>query len=118
MPKNHKRIVKYAQMRPKPPKFHSKQQGQHTNPCKASEMHRPMVEINVELNASSENRNSTQVLPTPESPISSSLKRKSYVLAIPEHYRLLLFCCVLDFTTAELGRRGALLRLRSVQNRR
>lgn len=50
-----------------------------------SSMNQPMVEINVELNASSENRNSTQVLPTPESPISNSLKRKSYVLAIPEH---------------------------------
>lgn len=37
----------------------------------------PIVEMNVELNASSEKRNSTQVLPTPESPIKSSLKRKS-----------------------------------------
>lgn len=43
-----------------------------------------MVEMNVELKASSENRNNTQVLPTPESPISNNLKRKSYVFAIPE----------------------------------
>lgn len=35
----------------------------------------PMVEMKVVLNASSENRNSTQVLPTPESPISSSLNK-------------------------------------------
>ena len=35
----------------------------------------PMVDINVELKASSENLKSTHVLPTPESPISRSLKR-------------------------------------------
>ena len=31
--------------------------------------------MNVELNASSENRNNTQVFPTPESPINNNLKR-------------------------------------------
>ena len=35
----------------------------------------PIVEINVVLNASSENLNSTQVLPTPESPINSNLNK-------------------------------------------
>jgi len=35
--------------------------------------------MNVVLNASSEKRNNTHVLPTPESPISSSLNNKSYV---------------------------------------
>lgn len=35
----------------------------------------PIVEINVELKASSENLNSTQVFPTPESPIKSSLNK-------------------------------------------
>lgn len=35
----------------------------------------PIVDINVVLNASSENRNNIQVLPTPESPINSNLKR-------------------------------------------
>lgn len=39
----------------------------------------PMVDINVEVNASSENRNSIQVFPTPESPISNSLNNRSYV---------------------------------------
>lgn len=34
-----------------------------------------MVEINVELKASSENLKSTQVFPTPESPIKSSLNK-------------------------------------------
>lgn len=38
-----------------------------------------MVEIKVDVNASSENRNRMQVFPTPESPIRSSLKSKSYV---------------------------------------
>ena len=42
----------------------------------------PMVDINVELKASSENLTSIHVLPTPLSPIRRSLKRKSYVLAI------------------------------------
>ena len=35
----------------------------------------PIVEIKVVLNASSENLNNTQVLPTPESPINSNLNR-------------------------------------------
>jgi len=35
----------------------------------------PIVDMNVELKASSENRNSMHVLPTPESPISNSLNR-------------------------------------------
>jgi len=35
--------------------------------------------MNVVLNASSENRNSKQVFPTPESPISNSLNNRSYV---------------------------------------
>lgn len=35
----------------------------------------PMVEINVELKASSENLNRTQVFPTPESPINSNLNK-------------------------------------------
>lgn len=39
----------------------------------------PMVEIKVVLKASSEKRKRTQVLPTPESPIRSSLKSRSYV---------------------------------------
>lgn len=38
-------------------------------------LHSPIVDINVVLNASSENRNNIQVLPTPESPINSNLKR-------------------------------------------
>lgn len=38
-----------------------------------------MVEMKVVLKASSEKRNSTQVFPTPESPIRSSLNSKSYV---------------------------------------
>lgn len=39
----------------------------------------PIVEMNVEVKASSENLNRMQVLPTPESPISSSLNSRSYV---------------------------------------
>lgn len=35
----------------------------------------PIVEIKVVLNASSENRNNTHVLPTPESPIRSNLNK-------------------------------------------
>ena len=35
----------------------------------------PIVDMNVELNASSENRNSMHVFPTPESPMSNSLNR-------------------------------------------
>jgi len=43
-----------------------------------------MVEINVVLKASSENRNNSAVFPTPESPISNNLNNKSYVfLAMP-----------------------------------
>lgn len=38
-----------------------------------------MVEMKVVLKASSEKRNRTQVFPTPESPMSSSLNSKSYV---------------------------------------
>lgn len=36
-----------------------------------------MVEMKVDVKASSENRNRMQVLPTPESPIRSSLKSMS-----------------------------------------
>lgn len=39
----------------------------------------PMVEINVVEKASSENLNNIQVLPTPESPMSSNLNNRSYV---------------------------------------
>ena len=35
----------------------------------------PMVDMNVALKASSENRNKTQVFPTPESPIKSNLNK-------------------------------------------
>lgn len=38
-----------------------------------------MVEMKVVLKASSENRNRTQVFPTPESPIRRSLNSRSYV---------------------------------------
>lgn len=38
-----------------------------------------MVDMNVVVNASSENRNRMHVLPTPESPISNSLNNRSYV---------------------------------------
>lgn len=41
-----------------------------------------MVEMNVVLNVSSENLNRMHVLPTPESPIRSSLKSRSYLRAI------------------------------------
>lgn len=46
----------------------------------------PMVDINVDVNASSEKRNSMQVFPTPESPISRSLKSKSYVFFAISRY--------------------------------
>lgn len=39
----------------------------------------PIVEMNVDVNASSEKRKSIQVLPTPESPINNNLNNKSYV---------------------------------------
>ena len=45
-------------------------------------VYEPIVEIKVELKASSANLNRTQVFPTPESPISNNLKRWSYVFAI------------------------------------
>lgn len=46
-----------------------------------------MVEMKVVLKASSEKRNRTQVFPTPESPIRSSLNSKSYVFfAIEKDY--------------------------------
>lgn len=47
-----------------------------------------MVEINVVEKASSENLNSIQVLPTPESPINSNLNNRSYVFFAIS----LLFC--------------------------
>lgn len=37
----------------------------------------PIVEMNVDVNASSENRKRMQVFPTPESPINSNLNNKS-----------------------------------------
>lgn len=37
----------------------------------------PIVDINVVLNASSENRNKIHVFPTPESPMSNNLNNKS-----------------------------------------
>ena len=39
----------------------------------------PIVDMNVVLKASSENRNNKHVFPTPESPISSNLNKRSYV---------------------------------------
>ena len=55
--------------------------------CECSAAPLPMVEINVELKASSENLTRIQVLPTPLSPINSSLNRKSYVFAISDRER-------------------------------
>lgn len=46
----------------------------------------PMVEMKVVLKASSENRKSMHVLPTPESPISSNLNNKSYAFLAISHY--------------------------------
>lgn len=46
----------------------------------------PIVDINVDVKASSEKRNSIQVFPTPESPISKSLKSKSYVFFAISRY--------------------------------
>lgn len=37
--------------------------------------YKPIVEMKVELNVSSENRKSMHVLPTPESPIKSNLNK-------------------------------------------
>ena len=54
----------------------------YTRVCLFTPFFLPMVEINVELKASSENLTKIQVLPTPLSPISSNLKRKSYVFAM------------------------------------
>jgi len=39
----------------------------------------PIVDMNVVVNASSENLNKIHVFPTPESPIRSNLNKKSYV---------------------------------------
>lgn len=47
-----------------------------------------MVEMKVVLKASSEKRKSTQVLPTPESPMSSSLNSRSYVFFAMEQAHL------------------------------
>lgn len=38
---------------------------------------KPIVDINVDVNASSEKRNNMQVFPTPESPINNNLNNKS-----------------------------------------
>jgi hypothetical protein len=46
---------------------------QQLTPLKNSVL--PIVDINVVLNASSENLNKTHVLPTPESPIKSNLNK-------------------------------------------
>ena len=42
------------------------------------EMYEPIVDMNVDVNASSENRNKMHVSPTPESPINNNLNDKSY----------------------------------------
>lgn len=51
--------------------------------------HLPIVDMYVELKLSSANRMIKHVLPTPLSPISNSLKRKSYFFAIVCFERLL-----------------------------
>lgn len=59
-------------------KYHKpKRQPQHKQTGKYSALHQnvPIVEINVELKASSENLKRTQVFPTPESPIKSNLNK-------------------------------------------
>jgi len=48
---------------------------QYVNVTPAGRFIVPIVDMNVELNASSENRNNMHVLPTPESPISNSLNK-------------------------------------------
>jgi hypothetical protein len=55
-------------------------QGSNSESYKVINLHpgcSPIVDINVVLKASSENLNNRHVLPTPESPISSSLKSRS-----------------------------------------
>lgn len=49
------------------------------SPDPEASRYEPIVEMKVVVKASSENRNRMQVLPTPESPISSSLNSRSYV---------------------------------------
>jgi len=64
-------------------------------PNRSYRSHSPIVEINVELYASSENRNKIHVLPTPESPISSNLNKWSYVFAIIiNHIKMFLMSCL------------------------
>lgn len=57
--------------------FPHKRMNKHSEPVRV--YYSPMVEMKVVLKASSEKRNSTQVFPTPESPIKSSLNSRSYV---------------------------------------
>lgn len=94
----------------------------------------PMVEIKVVLKASSEKRKRTQVFPTPESPIRSSLKSRSYVFfAIgrsgsgsrrrrpqgigPSHYSQLLTRAFLGRRTGEAWEKGGLERARETYER-
>lgn len=89
-----------------------------------------MVEIKVVLKASSEKRKRTQVFPTPESPIRSSLKSRSYVFfAIgrsgsgsrrrrpqgigPSHYGQLLTRAFSGRRTGEAWEKGRLQRARA-----
>lgn len=89
-----------------------------------------MVEIKVVLKASSEKRKRTQVFPTPESPIRSSLKSRSYVFfAIgrsgsgarrrrpqgigPSHYGQLLTRVFSGRRTGEAWEKGGLERARA-----
>lgn len=94
----------------------------------------PMVEIKVVLKASSEKRKRTQVFPTPESPIRSSLKSRSYVFfAIgrsgsgarrwrpqgigPSHYGQLLTRAFSGRRTGEAWEKGGLERARATYER-